>query len=125
PAAVAEAVAMLNGAGQHIGDRLDPPVRVPGKAAQVVLGPVVAEIVEEQEGIKLLRVGEAEGAVQLDAGALHRRKGGAGVKDGADRHGAFSCSACREYRARGAAMQPSAPPRPGTGPVRDGRAAGR
>jgi hypothetical protein len=61
-AAVPHAVAMLHGPGQHVGDRLDPAVRMPGKARQVILRNVVAEIVEQQERIEVGRVAEAERA---------------------------------------------------------------
>ena len=74
-AAVAEAVAVLDGAGEHVGDRLDAAVRVPREAGQVVVRVVVAEIVEQQERIELRRVAEAEGAAQLHAGAFHGRRG--------------------------------------------------
>ena len=69
-ALVAEAVAVLDRAGEHIGDRLDAAVRMPGEAGAIVVGTVVAEIVEQQERIELAGVAEAEGAVQLDAGAF-------------------------------------------------------
>src|SRR5262249_6196367 len=46
---VAEAVAVLDRAGQHVGDGLDAAVRVPGKSCAVVVRPVIAEIVEQQE----------------------------------------------------------------------------
>ncbi len=59
-AAVAHAVAVLDGAGQHVGDGLDAAMRMPGKAGEVILGNVVAEIVEEQEGIEVGGVAEAE-----------------------------------------------------------------
>ena len=61
-AAVAEAVAVLDRAGQHVGDGLDAAVRMPREAGPVVLGPVVAEIVEQQERVELAGVAEAEGA---------------------------------------------------------------
>ena len=69
-AGIAEAVAMGDRAGQHIGDRLDAAVGMPGKAGQIVARPIVAEIVHHQERIEIRRVAEAEGAPELDAGAL-------------------------------------------------------
>src|SRR5690606_39757988 len=80
------------------------------KAAQVILWPFVAEVVEEQEGIEFLRVAEAEGAVQPDAGALHGGLGGAGIDDGTDGHGASPVrrgDRAREYRARRRRLQPA------------------
>ena len=62
---VAEAVAVLDGAGQHIGDGLDAAMRMPRKAGAIIVGTIVAEIVEQQERIELAGVAEAEGAVQL------------------------------------------------------------
>ena len=50
-AAVAQAVAVLDVARQHIGNRLDAAMRMPGKASAIVVGPVVAKIVEQQERI--------------------------------------------------------------------------
>ena len=85
-ARVAQAVAVIDGAGEDIGDGLDAAMGVPGKAAQVILGPFVAEIVEEQKGIKLLRVMKAEGAVKMDAGPFQRRLGVAGFEYGTDGH---------------------------------------
>jgi hypothetical protein len=77
-ALVAQAVAVVDGAGQDIGDGLDAAVRVPGKAGAVVVGPVVAEIIEQQERIEFTGLAKTEGAAQLDAGALH---GGLGLDD--------------------------------------------
>src|SRR5262249_5801592 len=44
-AAVAEAVAVRDGPGEHVGDRLDAAVRVPRKAGEIVGGRVVPEVV--------------------------------------------------------------------------------
>ena len=72
-AAIAEAVAVIDGAGEHIGDGLDAAMRMPRKAGEVVGRAVVAEIVEQQERIELGGFAEAEGAAQLDAGAFDGR----------------------------------------------------
>ena len=72
-AAVAEAVAVLDGARQHISDGLDAAMRMPRKAGAIIVRPVVAEIVEQEKRIEFRRVAEAEGAVELDAGALDGR----------------------------------------------------
>lgn len=89
-ALVAQAVAMLDGAGQHIGDRLDAAMRMPREAADVVHRLVVAEIIHHQEGVGHRRIAEAEDAVQLDAGAFHGRRGAALMLDGADGHSGTS-----------------------------------
>ena len=91
-AAVAEAVAVLDVAGQHIGDGLDAAMRVPGKTGEIFARPVVAEIVEQQERIELARVAEAEGAAKMHAGALQRRLGGCDALDRSDGHGGGSWS---------------------------------
>ena len=81
-AAVAQAVAVLDVARQHIGDGLDAAMRMPGKAGAIVVRPIVAEIVEQQERIELLGVAEAEGAAKMHAGAFDR---GLGADDAFDR----------------------------------------
>ena len=71
-AAIAQAVAVLDIAGQHISNGLDAAMRMPGKAGAIILRPVVAEIVEQQERIGGVGFAEAERAAQLYAGALDR-----------------------------------------------------
>src|SRR5262249_21319733 len=85
-ALVAEAVAVLDCARQHVGDRLDASMRMPRKSREVVLRVVVAKVIEEQKRIVLGRVAEAERAAELDACALQRRSGLTDVFDSADRH---------------------------------------
>src|SRR5262249_19628460 len=69
-AAIAKAVAMLNTSRQYVCNRLDPAVRVPWKAGEIVVGPLVAEIVEQQERIELGGVAESERALEPDARTL-------------------------------------------------------
>jgi hypothetical protein len=57
-ALVAEAVAVIDGARQDIGDRLDAAMRVPRESGEIVGRVVVAEIVEEQERIEVGRIAE-------------------------------------------------------------------
>src|SRR5262249_48161321 len=100
---VAEVAARWEGARQHVGDGLDAAVGMPGEAGAIVVRPVIAEIVEQQERIELVRLAEAEGAPQLDAGALH---GGLRLDDalhGPDGHQSTSLrarpgSGCRKRR---------------------------
>src|SRR5262249_31156402 len=83
---VPEAVAVEDGAGQHVCDGLDAAVRVPGEAGDVVGRALVAEIVEEQERVGLRRFAEAECTPELHARPL---EGGNGLDDslhGTDRH---------------------------------------
>ena len=68
-AAVAEAVAVFDRTGEDVGDRLDPAMRVPWKALEEILRPLVSEIVEEQKRIELVGIAEAERA----ASASRRR----------------------------------------------------
>src|SRR6266446_3669136 len=67
---VSEAIAVLDRAGEHIRDRLNPTVRMPRKSGQVIFRVVVAKIVQQQKWIEILRFAEAEGALQFHAGAL-------------------------------------------------------
>ena len=85
-AAIAEAVAVLDRAGEHIGDGLDAAMRMPRKTGEIVLRPVVAEIIKQQERIGLLRIAETESAAQLHAGAFDRRFGLHDAFDGANGH---------------------------------------
>ena len=85
-AAVAHAVAVLHGSGEDVGDGLDAAMRMPGKAGEIVLGNVVAEVVEQQEGIEVGRVAEAEGAAQMDARAFERGLGLDEAFDGSNGH---------------------------------------
>ncbi len=77
-ALVAERVAVGDFTGEDIGNRLNAAMRVPGEAGQVVGGILVAKVVEKQEGVELLGLAEAEGALELDAGPLD---GGLGLVD--------------------------------------------
>ena len=85
-AAVAERIRMLDRPVEHVGDRLDPPVRMPRKAGGIGRGVVVAEVVEQEERVALAGVAEAEDAVQLDAGALDGGLGAGLGSDGTKRH---------------------------------------
>ena len=80
-AVVADAVGVVDGAGEDVGDGFDAAMRVPGEAGEVVGGDVVAEIVEQEEGVEIGGVAEAERAAEVDAGAFH---GGLGFDDFVD-----------------------------------------
>src|SRR5688572_16287662 len=86
-ALVAEAVAVLDRAGKDVGDRLDAAVRMPREPGHVVVRPVVAEVVEQQEGIELARSAEAEGAMELHAGTFDMRCRFRDTFDWSDGHG--------------------------------------
>ena len=85
-AGVAQRVAVLHGAGEHIGDGLDPAVGVPGKAAHIVLRVLIAEVIEQQERIQFAGVMKSKGPVQLYTGAFHGRHGVAGLDNRSDGH---------------------------------------
>src|SRR5271163_2663845 len=74
-AAVSEAVAVLDRAGEDIRDGFDAAVGMPRKPGKVVIRNVVSEIVQEQKRIELRRPAEAEGAPQMHAGAFPCRLG--------------------------------------------------
>src|SRR5262245_35089962 len=54
--AVSKTVAVFDRAGEHVRDRFDTSVRMPGKAGQVVRRHVVAKVVEEEEWIVVRRL---------------------------------------------------------------------
>src|SRR5437763_17103918 len=62
---------------------------MPGKAGQIVLRPVVAEVVEQQERIEIARLSKSESPAQMNAGALEGRSGLRNFLDGADGHGSL------------------------------------
>jgi hypothetical protein len=59
---------------------------VPRESLEVVCRILVAEIIEQEEGIGLVRVAEAEGAAEADTGSLQRGLRLDDAFDGADRH---------------------------------------
>jgi len=72
---VPHAVAVFDGAGQHVGDRLDAAVGVPREAGQVIRRNVIAEVIEEEERVEIGGVAEAERAAQMDARSFECRLG--------------------------------------------------
>src|SRR5437764_5388990 len=64
---VAHAIAVLHGPGEHIRDGLNPTVGVPRKSRQIVLGNVIAEVVEKEKGVEVGRVAESDRAAQVYA----------------------------------------------------------
>ena len=72
-AAIAETVAMIHRSRQHVGDRFDAAVWMPGESGEVILWTIVAEVVEEEERIEVSGFAEAERALELDARALDGR----------------------------------------------------
>src|SRR6266850_2506945 len=113
-AAIAEAVAVRHLAGQHVGDRFDPSMRVPWKAGEIVVRVLVAKIVEEQKRIELGRIAKPERALQLDAGAFERRRRAQYLLHWSYRH--YATTACRSGTRRSARFT-SAPMIPMTSAV--------
>src|SRR5579872_6186351 len=72
---VAEAVAMLDGSGKHIGDSFDPAVRMPGKPCQIILRVLIAKIIQQQKWIEFLRFAKTEGALEFYSRAFDGRLG--------------------------------------------------
>ena len=64
---------MLNRAGKHVSDGLDPTMRMPWKSRNVIFRILIAEVVQKQKRIELFGFAETEGALQLNARALDRR----------------------------------------------------
>ena len=113
-AVVAEAVAVVDRAGEHVGDGLDAAMGMPREAGAVVLGTVVAEIVEQEERIELAGLAEAERAVKLHAGAFARRRRLHDPFDGSNGHGGspFVGWVGRYVGTRGEAVQCATRPGP-------------
>ena len=57
-AAVADAVSVLDAAGEDVGNRFDPAMGMPRKPGEVVGGVVVPEVVEQKKGIEVCRLAE-------------------------------------------------------------------
>src|ERR1700682_3200334 len=73
--ACAHAIAVLNSPRQDIRDGFDPAMRVPREPSQIILGNVVAEIVQEKEWIEVGCIAESESAAKMHASAFERRLG--------------------------------------------------
>ncbi len=76
-AAVAEAVAMLNGACQNVSNGFDAAMRMPGETLEVLRRVVIAEIVHHQERVGQRRIAEAEDAMEMNAGPFTGGNGNA------------------------------------------------
>ena len=72
-ATIPHAVAVLDRSGKHVRDGLDAAVRMPGKARQIILGDVIAEIVEQEKRIEILRVAKAERTAQMHTRSFEGR----------------------------------------------------
>jgi hypothetical protein len=70
---VPHAIAVLHGSGEDVSDRFNAAMGVPGETSQVVLGDIVAEVIEEKKWVELGRVSEAECAAQAHARTFNGR----------------------------------------------------
>jgi hypothetical protein len=77
---------MRHGSRQNIRDGLNAAMGMPGKAVEVILRNVIAEVVEEQKWIEIGGVAEAEGAAEVHACPFECGLGFTKVLDGTDRH---------------------------------------
>ena len=85
-AAVAHAVAVLDRAGQDVGDGFDAAMRMPREAGEIIVRDVVAKIVEQEEGIEVGGIAEAERAAQMHARAFESGLGLDQAFDGSNGH---------------------------------------
>jgi hypothetical protein len=70
---ISHAVPVLDSSSQDVRDRFNSAVRMPGEAGQVVVGNIIAEIVEQKKWIEVRCVSKPEGTTQMHARALHGR----------------------------------------------------
>jgi hypothetical protein len=66
---------MLDGSSEHVSDRLNSAVWVPGKTSEVVFRDIIPEVVKQEEGIEVRCIAEAERAAEMYAGAFESRFG--------------------------------------------------
>lgn len=74
-AGIAEGVPVLNFPLQHIGDRLNPPVRVQRKPGLIIHRVAGGKVVEQQEGIKIVQGRRADASLEPDPCAFNDRFG--------------------------------------------------
>jgi hypothetical protein len=91
-AAIAEAVAVVDFTGEHIGNGFDSAMRMPRKSRHVIGRPLVAKIVEQQERIELIGLAKTECAAQAYTRALHGQLGLTDTLNGTNRHRLSSVS---------------------------------
>ena len=68
--AMAQAVAVLDGSGEDVGDRLDTSMRMPWKAGEIVFRSLIAEIVKKKKRIEIGRIAEPKRTAQTYTRAL-------------------------------------------------------
>src|SRR5882762_10837484 len=93
---VSEAVTMVHRPREDVGDGFDAAMRVPGKPRQVILGVLIAKVVEQKERIEVFGVAEAECAAQPHTGALDGRLR---LQYSLDRSNGHGCSSESQFNA--------------------------
>ena len=89
-AAVSETVAMFHRSREHVRDRLDAAMRMPGEARQIVLRHVVSKVVEQEERVVVGRLAEAKRTAQVHACAFQGGLGCDQLLDGSNGHDGLS-----------------------------------
>src|SRR5579871_2603700 len=74
-AAVPNAVTVLDISREYVSDGLNPPMRMPRKARQIIRRNVVTEIVKQQERVEVRSVAESESAPEMYPRAFECRFG--------------------------------------------------
>jgi hypothetical protein len=69
-ALVAQAITVFHRTRKNIGNGFYTAVRVPGESGKVIFGPLIAEVVKEQEWIEFPGLPESKSALQLYTGTL-------------------------------------------------------
>ena len=62
-ALVAKAIAVLDRAGEHVGDGFNPSMWMPRKSGQIIFRVIIAKIIQQQKRIEFLGLAEAESAL--------------------------------------------------------------
>src|SRR6267378_476314 len=68
-------VAVLHRSREHIRNRLDAAVRVPGKPRQIILRHIIPKIIQQQERVEIRSIAKAERTAQVHSRPFRRRLG--------------------------------------------------
>ena len=88
---VAHAVAMFHQAFEDVGDGLDPPVGMPGKAGQVLFRFAGMEVIQHQKRVEQWHLVVAEGPLEMHTSPFPGRSAAKHLGDFAYRHGHHLC----------------------------------
>src|ERR1700757_2813793 len=91
---IAHAVAVFDRSGKYVGDGFYASMGVPGKSGQIVLGNVVAEVVEQEERIEVVGVAETKSPAEMHPGAFQCWLGLNEPLDGSNRHWDLQYEVC-------------------------------